>query len=123
MKERDPLEALREAWRALEPPVSPGAPGADEAGPDPALAWMRAAWDALEPPAARAPRRLARLLGTAAAAALVAGLLAWSLRAPRPSPVPRADAVALLRPTFHDDGSIELRSGVVRLVLIPETER
>jgi hypothetical protein len=129
VKERDPLDGLRAAWRALEPPP------ARDAGPDPALAWTRAAWDALAPPAPRrraahGPRRIARLLVGAAAAALATGVLGWSLRAPRSSePRPgalaaleRRDRAGGLQPTFHDDGSIELRSGVVRLVLIPERD-
>ena len=137
---RDPLEALGEAWRSLEPP----APADGLADCDPltraSVEWLRDAWQRLEPqrpvalPARSSPnpwrQAVAPLAVAAAVLAVLAGSAWWGTR-PGPEPAPR---VADLDPTpfagsvlplgagagvsHVASDRIELRSGNVRLVLL-----
>jgi len=129
----DPLDSLHEAWRNLDSP----SPHADEdALTHATVAWLRGAWSTLEAPgldlaAARAGtatdrdawRGTHRLLPWAAAVAAGWLLFVLWLAAPRATTTPEI-AVAPIQelPALHailrDDGSVELRSGVVRLVLV-----
>tara|TARA_R110002073_G_scaffold334970_1_gene525801 strand:- start:14638 stop:15174 length:537 start_codon:yes stop_codon:yes gene_type:complete len=128
---------LRQAWSDLRAP----APDADVDAPDELAAavndWMRAAWTSLEAPelptqARFAPRSadpirrstLLRLLpsalaalGTAAAVVLIVRFIGTPVQRPEPPTPQVAHAQPTVRPRI--DGSIEMRSGNVRLILVP----
>lgn len=136
--ERDDLRALRDLWRAAEPPAADA--GADDARADAetraALAWTRAAWSALEAPPATVPfalqrkrlkRTWPRLVPLAAAAALVLAPLALRLLAPAPAPVevvgqhePPPERPRVVVDTSND--RTELSVGTVRLILVSPEE-
>lgn len=137
VEREDPLDALREAWRALDAPD----PTADrDAVADPAeraaLEWMRAAWGTLEAPPVRVPvlrrrrvRRSLALVPLAAAAGIAAAL--WLARSDEhasqpaesePAPVaetlqPEVPATALAA-LERAEGGFELRHGSVRLIFV-----
>ena len=131
----DPLDELQAAWRNLDPP----SPHADEDPPADAVtratvAWMREAWDALEAPApelaatrsaterdvSRRTLRLLPLAGAVAAGWLL--FLLWiagsSEEAANEIAVAPEQNLPAMRATLRDDGAVELRSGVVRIVLV-----
>ncbi len=131
----DPLDSLHEAWRSLDSPP----PHADEDPSADALTratveWLRGAWEALEAPALESPamrtaddhdatRERRRLLPLAAA--IAAGWLLFLLWLARPGEeasngiaVAPEEELPAMHATLRDDGSVELRSGVVRLVLM-----
>jgi len=129
----DPLDDLAAAWRKLDPP----SPHPDEDALTRAtVEWLRGAWNALEAPTLELPvvqsaalrdqpRRTLRLLPLAAAVA--AGWLLfvfWLARPAAESANEIAKAPEQDLPAMHairrDDGSFELRSGVVRLVLLDQ---
>ncbi len=131
----DPLDSLYEAWRDLDPP-SPHT--SEDALTRATVEWLRGAWETLEAPplelplqlpVARTtvgkggPRRTLRLLPLAAAVA--AGWLLFVLWLARPAAEPTHGIAAapeeelpVMHAILRDDGSVELRSGVVRLVLM-----
>ena len=131
----DPLDSLHEAWRDLDCPR----PHADEDPPTDALTratveWLRGAWSTLEAPplalptnrtaagsnASRWTRRLLPLAGAVAAGWLL--FLLWIAQTGErdTNDIVRAPERELpaMHATLRDDGSVELRSGVVRLVLM-----
>ena len=134
------LESLRQDWRELDP----RAPDVGLERPDELTAasveWMRSAWEQLEAPsdAALARRRATasrRSFAAALAAAAAIAALLWLARADtdapgddealaeapppyeRVEPPEPAPMVASIRPRLRADGSVELRSGKVRLIL------
>ena len=128
---KDPAHELRKLWQQLEAPA-PDGPG-DEATKA-AVAWAQAAWKSMAPEAPQSrPRQRPRpklllpvLLPIAASAA---ALMLWiGLDQRTPKPVPPAPtsltASAPAHPRPIADGSLELRRGRVRLILIdnPTTE-
>jgi hypothetical protein len=136
------LDELRGAWRALPAPP-PARELRDEDAPTRrAVEWTRSAWLALPVPAAappartilRAPswreRRLWRAAAVAAALLLAASLplLALALRR-RPDATPPTPVAEHAAPPHEalvvaaHDGHLELRSGPVRLYLIPDPIR
>lgn len=128
----NPLDSLAAAWRELDPP----SPHADEDALTRAtVEWLRGAWETLESPTLElpvvqsaaqrdTPRRTLRLLPFAAAVA--AGWLLLVLWIARPGAESANESIAEATqqelPAMHairrDDGSFELRSGVVRLILL-----
>jgi len=127
-------DELRQVWSELQAP----APDAGVDAPDDRTRavndWMRAAWASLEAPEALAQAQrtiepvqrptLLRLLpsvlitlGAAAAVVLIVQFIGTPVR----HGVPSTPQVAHAQPTVHPriDGSIEMRSGNVRLILVP----
>jgi len=122
---RDPLDALREAWRSLPPPAA-HAPLEEE---DPltrrCVVRLRRAWRALEAPAPGRPpwvrRARRRRLVTAAAAAVVLIAAGAAFRLARRGGVREPAAPA--GPAAPDvlaagDERVVMRSGPVTLVLV-----
>jgi hypothetical protein len=143
--ERDPLDALRAAWRELEPPRPDAELEERERETEAAVEWLRAAWRKASPAPARAPWRLrlvqrrARLVRTTlAVAAVLAAVLAirgalvpadespveWTSaydlasRADDVAPVPAPSAAELVASSATH---VELRAGNVRLILFTPT--
>jgi hypothetical protein len=134
------LDDLRAAWRDLAPPAL--ADSCEEAGPATraSVAWLRAAWAGLEVPEASAtevlglrprpaaPRALevVRPALALAAAVLVAFLVSRRPRPARPEPAPTSTETTAPRIASLSPDHVELRSGVVTLVLVtgpPEREQ
>lgn len=141
-EERDPLEALRSEWRALEAPAPDAELDAPDARTEAAVEWMRSAWSALEVPAPSiadsrvempraahlfggGPSRLAWL--AAAAALLIASLpvmrAALDARAPEvvltgPEIASVAEPAPRLTALERPDDAIAMREGPVTLVLL-----
>ncbi|MCP3916328.1 MAG: hypothetical protein GY711_12295 [bacterium] len=144
MNERE----LHEAWDALEPPRFEDAGGEpSDPVTRAAVDWMRAAWVHTPAPPVRrepvAPRRVAAGVAAALLAAASIAVLVTRMRGTGPTPVSpaipeahgRAQAngpfeeaplhdpnppvlAAPIRPLIREDGSIEMRSGKVRLILV-----
>ena len=121
---RDPLRGLTEAWRGLEPPSVDRLEHEPDARTRATVDWMRAAWRELGAPPVPAPRivpqrphPLAPILGAVAAAAAAVALLVLVPTGPAPTVEPVATAPPPIRPSFRADGTVELRSGSVRLIL------
>jgi len=137
MDERDPLEALRAAWRAIEP-ADPGSLAEEQL--DPAtravIQRLRRAYALAGPEPAALPWRIRlalhrRALRRVAVAALVLALSALAVRefahpsgsqtAPEPAPIaaePAAAAEAGVLLASLTPERMELRSGPVRLILL-----
>jgi len=124
----DPLDDLKAAWNELEAPeLAEDVRDADEATRR-TVTWLRAAFEGLEVPEVTLPSRRRRspfvYIALAAAAGLVALALARNYRAgpteDTPAPTIVAEAPLTANPVFHEDGSIELRKGGVRLLLLPD---
>lgn len=119
---------LREAWEHVAPEHQTTS---DLSACDPmtqkAVAWMAAAWDQALPdsgvrstPSRGVSSRKRKASVALLAAAFVASLvLIFSRREdPVPSPRDEAESPTLLPAELRPDGSIELRSGSVRLILV-----
>lgn len=133
--ERDPLDELRAAWRAMAPPDPTASVDARDEPTRAAVAWMRSAWAAAAPPPTSAlpwrvrlriarPRVVRALPWVAAAAALVVctALLGRGGRtehdaAPVPELVARPEPIAKPELVSLSADRMELRSGPVRLIL------
>ncbi|MGK0219967.1 MAG: ferric-dicitrate binding protein FerR (iron transport regulator) [Planctomycetota bacterium] len=121
----DPTNELQRLWQQLEAPA-PDGPG-DEAT-QASVAWAQAAWKTITP-APRAPklrlrpRRQLRPLLLMPVAAAAAALLIWiglDRRATKPTQPSQTSLTASAPMRAHpiSDGSLELRRGRVRLILI-----
>lgn len=135
----DPLDSLHEAWRDLDPP-SPHT--SEDELTRAAVEWLRGAWETLEAPTLELPLQLPLQLPVARpavgraepqrtlrllplAAAVAAGWLLFVLWLAGPGREVAGEIAAApeeelpaMHATLRDDGSVELRSGVVRLVLM-----
>ena len=127
-------ESLARAFRELSPPPARRELPDEDAATRASVAWARGAWDRLQAPVAAPPASLllrgrrarqsitphARWRRHAAAAALLAALAITLRLRPEHAP-PLTSTVAAPEPprvTVVDD-HIELRSGSVRLLLLP----
>lgn len=146
---RDPIEHLRAAWRDVPIPPATRELDDEDPATRASVEWLQDAWNGLDVPAAPGlperprPRALPPLLPWIAAAAaswLIAVALGLAgldfggdrqetasledqgereelIEAPSPPPVEPAPVPTVVR--TDDDGSVEMVSGSVRLVLLP----
>ena len=124
---KDPLDDLKSAWSELEAPAPAEHLADTDEVTQETVNWLRSAFDTLDVPAAELPaRRLAPVvyIGLAAAACVLALAFAHRLTAISPhtpeEQVVVLDVPLLANPIFHEDGSIELKKGGVRLILLPD---
>jgi hypothetical protein len=147
--DEDPLVELRAMWRELEPEdrLEAHADVQPDAATGRVLDWMRSAWTMLEPPAPRAELRQRlrlrlrrRRVPTWVLPLVAAAALLLVLRLSRQEPgdgSPREslieahstettflasadDPATPLHPEFGPDGSVEIVSGSVRLLLVAD---
>ena len=119
----DPMQDLERLWQALEAPA-PDGPG--DAATQASVAWAQAAWKSITPAPwvpKLVPRRRLRPVLLMPAAVAAAAMLIWiglnqrTIEPTRPSPA-SFTASAPMRVHPVSDGSLELRRGRVRLILI-----
>ncbi|MFT5051322.1 MAG: hypothetical protein ACI8QZ_002733 [Chlamydiales bacterium] len=134
---RDEFDALRQAWKQLQVPEELAHDASNDPETQACMDWMTSAWNSLEvpppdriaaPPILSVRRRVLRHVMPFAAAACLLFIWRAQLSGSAPADAPgRSLEIAMARPTrpvirpvIHSDGSIETRSGSVRLILLPE---